>query len=117
MTICASCSAAWGGLKTGHCTSCHQTFTVIAAFEKHRTGSHEREERHCLDPATVGLVDAGRAYPCWGFLGRGGDVGAPIRAATCRDDRDVAEGVGLVKLDDRTGQLRHTLRVQEATPA
>ena len=68
---CARCPARWGGLKTAHCNACHETFTVVAAFDKHRAGSHTLDDRHCLDPAAVGLVDAGRAYSCWGFPGRG----------------------------------------------
>jgi hypothetical protein len=71
MGSCARCLARWGGLKTAHCRACGETFTVVAAFDRHRAGSHTHDERHCLDPAAVGLVDAGRAYPCWGFPGRG----------------------------------------------
>jgi hypothetical protein len=70
MGSCARCPARWGGLKTAHCNACHETFTVVAAFDKHRVGSHTDDSRHCVHPATVGLVDAGRAYPCWGFPGR-----------------------------------------------
>jgi hypothetical protein len=69
MIICPRCTAIWGGLNTCHCPACHRTFTVIAANDKHRAGSHARDERHCLEPSRVGLVDAGRAYPCWGFPG------------------------------------------------
>ena len=71
MVSCARCPARWGGLKTAHCDACDETFTVVAAFDKHRAGSHTQNDRHCLDPAAVGLVDAGRAYSCWGFPGRG----------------------------------------------
>lgn len=67
---CGRCSARWGGLKTAHCMSCHRTFTTAAGFDRHRAGSHVEGARHCVDPACVGLVDAGRAYPCWGFPGR-----------------------------------------------
>jgi hypothetical protein len=67
---CTQCGAGWGGLKTAHCAGCHQTFTAITAFDKHRTGSHPNATRQCLDPATVGLIDAGRAYQCWGAPGR-----------------------------------------------
>ena len=74
MTKCAHCGAVWGGLKTAHCAgSCHQTFTTITAFDAHRAGSHAKDERHCVWPVKVGLVDAGRAYPCWGFPGRTDD--------------------------------------------
>jgi hypothetical protein len=71
MGSCVRCPARWGGLKTAHCAACGETFTVVAAFDKHRVGSHTDDSRHCVHPATVGLVDAGRAYPCWGFPGRG----------------------------------------------
>ena len=70
MATCVRCRKRWGGLKTAHCTECHETFTVIGAFDRHRAGSHSASTRHCLDPATVGLVNAGRAYPCWGWPGR-----------------------------------------------
>jgi hypothetical protein len=63
--------ARWRGLKTAHCAACGETFTTVAAFGKHRAGSHTHDDRHCLDPVAVGLVFAGRAYPCWGFPGRG----------------------------------------------
>ena len=66
----ARCPARWGGLKGARCNACHETFTVVAAFDRHRAGSPTFDDRHCLDPATIGLVDVGRAYPCWGFPGR-----------------------------------------------
>ena len=75
------CTARWSGANTCHCTVCHQTFTGITAFDAHRIGSftesgetaidRHRDEprgpRRCLHPADVGLVDANRAYACWGF--------------------------------------------------
>lgn len=64
---CAHCAARWGGLNTSHCSKCHATFTGLTAFDKHRDGSHARSTRHCLPPEKVGLIDAGRAYPCWGL--------------------------------------------------
>jgi hypothetical protein len=76
MACCARCQARWGGLRTAHCDACHETFTVVAAFDKHRAGSHTDGGRHCIDPATVGLVDVGRAYCCWGFPGRDEDEAA-----------------------------------------
>jgi hypothetical protein len=48
-----------------HCSACHQTFTALKGFDRHRAGSHTGSTRHCQDPAAVGLVDAGRSYPCW----------------------------------------------------
>lgn len=72
-TSCGRCSNRWGGLRTAHCSGCHLTFTSLSAFDKHRDGSHANSTRHCVPPKTVGLVDAGRAYPCWGFSGDGDD--------------------------------------------
>lgn len=66
---CGRCSNRWGGLNTAHCPRCHQTFTGLTAFDKHRDGNHAHGTRHCVDPAKVGLVDAGRGYPCWGQPG------------------------------------------------
>lgn len=45
------------------------TFTGLSAFDKHRDGSHAKSTRHCVSPESVGLIEAGRAYPCWGFPG------------------------------------------------
>jgi hypothetical protein len=55
---------------TSRCSACHETFTDVTAFDKHRAGPPSRDYRHCLDPATVGLAEVGRAYSCWGFPGR-----------------------------------------------
>lgn len=60
-----ACGARWAGLKTCHCTACHCTFSTVTAFDKHRVGSNADDCRHCVDPATDGLVDAGRRYACW----------------------------------------------------
>lgn len=60
------CDAWWTGLKTAHCPACHETFTTTSAFDKHRTGEHHNDTRHCQPPAQVGLTDAKRPYPCWG---------------------------------------------------
>lgn len=62
---CPRCDAWWTGLSTCHCPTCHATFTRYSTFDIHRAGSHSQGTRHCVEPATVGLVDAGRAYPCW----------------------------------------------------
>lgn len=70
---CARCSKRWGGLNTAHCAACHETFTGLTAFDKHRDGSHSKGTRACLEPAEVGLVDANRAYPCWGWPSDGDD--------------------------------------------
>jgi hypothetical protein len=56
--------------KTCLCPTCGETFSVVAAFDKHRQGSHADDTRHCVDPASVGLVDAGRSYSCWALPGQ-----------------------------------------------
>lgn len=68
---CGTCGAWWTRELTAHCSGCHRTYTGMTAFDAHRSGSHTAGTRHCLDPADVGLVDAGRAYPCWGTKGDG----------------------------------------------
>jgi hypothetical protein len=65
------CGARWAGMKTSHCPACHSTFSTVAAFDKHRAGSHADDSRHCADPATAGLVAAGRRYQCWAQAQRG----------------------------------------------
>lgn len=66
---CQHCGARWGGINTGHCKAagCHQTFSGITAFDKHRAGGK------CKHPADVGLVESNRAYPCWTFASDGDD--------------------------------------------
>lgn len=66
---CSGCPARWGGTNTAHCSGCHQTFTGVTAFDKHRAGGHAASTRTCVDPASVGLVRADRGYPCWGSPG------------------------------------------------
>lgn len=66
---CNGCDARWGGYNTSHCSACHQTFTGLTAFDKHRDGNHANSTRRCLPPDLVGLIDSGRDYPCWGFPG------------------------------------------------
>ena len=61
----ACCGARFGGLNTAHCSGCHQTFTGMTAFDRHRDGSHTTG-RTCRTPDDVDLIDAGRSYPCWG---------------------------------------------------
>jgi len=45
--------------KRCQCPSCKAIFSTVANFDKHRQG--KATARHCVDPATVGLVqsDAG----------------------------------------------------------
>ena len=66
---CGRCDNWWTGLTSCHCGACHRTFTGLRAFDMHRAGSHAKGTRHCVDPATVGLVPAGRAWPGWSLPG------------------------------------------------
>lgn len=54
------CGARWAGANTSHCGACHETFTSVGGFDRHRKGGR------CADPAEVGMVHApGRAYVAW----------------------------------------------------
>lgn len=53
MTLDPVCGKSWGGLKAEHCTGCHETFSGTAAGDRHRKGPGD--DRHCVDPASVGL--------------------------------------------------------------
>ena len=66
---CGKCDKRWSGYNTSHCSSCHETFTGLSAFDRHRTGSHAAGTRKCLPPADVGLAQVNRSYPCWGTEG------------------------------------------------
>lgn len=62
MTIkCPRCPAEWSGMNTGHCATCHTTFTGITAFDAHRRNGQ------CLPPESAGLSLTKRAYPCYGY--------------------------------------------------
>ena len=65
---CSKCDARWGGYNTAHCVACGETFTGVTSFDKHRQGSHAKK-RYCVHPESVGLVPAGRSYPCWALPG------------------------------------------------
>lgn len=60
----AKCGKKWTGLGKHHCSACHQTFSSIGSFTKHRVFD-KFGEWHCADPEEVGLVDSGYDYVCW----------------------------------------------------
>jgi hypothetical protein len=116
MHVCGKCAARWGGLTTAHCSACHRTFTTVANFDRHRAGSHAPGIRHCLDPATVGFVDAGREYPCWGRPGRtevGCDVSTTRRPSTEQNARDRLSDPDLVADDGQIGAGDPAYRADE----
>jgi hypothetical protein len=44
------CGARWTGLSRAHCAACHDTFTTVTNFDRHRRNGR------CVDPASVGLI-------------------------------------------------------------
>lgn len=66
MTVCWRCGNIWGGMNTAHCAACHETFTGITAFDRHRERPTAKKPfGSCQDPADAGLDMADRKYPCW----------------------------------------------------
>ncbi len=58
---CGGCANRWDGNATSHCGACHVTTSSPSAFDRHRRNGT------CQAPATVGLVELGRAgYTVWG---------------------------------------------------
>ncbi|WP_439332433.1 FDXHR family putative zinc-binding protein [Saccharopolyspora antimicrobica] len=47
---CGGCSSRWTGVSRCHCSGCHQTFSGVTAFDKHRNRSK------CREPSKLGLV-------------------------------------------------------------
>ncbi len=43
------CGKSWTGESRCHCASCHQTFSNVTHFDKHR------KSYKCVDPQSVGL--------------------------------------------------------------
>ena len=77
MTVHVQCGAEWEGINTCHCANCHVTFSGEAAFTAHRAGPNRKDATTrgriagvCASPTAAGMVDAGREYPCWGFVTR-----------------------------------------------
>ena len=60
---CSGCGTRWSGLNTCHCGGCHETFTSVGAFDRHRRGGK------CLDPAEIGLVPANKPWTGWSWPG------------------------------------------------
>lgn len=55
------CGGWWTGLSRSHCPACCRTFSCDSAADKHRQGRHGMD-RHCVDPATVGLIAVDKPY-------------------------------------------------------
>jgi hypothetical protein len=61
MTTHSRCGATWGGMNTAHCAGCCTTWTGVTAFDTHRKGGV------CATPESIGMVQTGRDYPCYGL--------------------------------------------------
>lgn len=56
------CGARWAGANTSHCGNCHDTFSGVSTFDRHR------RDGRCVAPYHVGMsLIPGRAYDCWGY--------------------------------------------------
>ena len=55
---CNGCDKRWGGQLTCHCAACHETFTTVSNFDKHR--HYEK----CKPPQSRGLVVGARGLWC-----------------------------------------------------
>ena len=51
MYSCGGCENRWGGLAQAHCSQCHQLFSGITSFDRHRRNGK------CLDPAKIKNAD------------------------------------------------------------
>ncbi|HEX6382227.1 MAG TPA: hypothetical protein VF180_13360 [Acidimicrobiia bacterium] len=54
-----ACGMSWTGAGTSHCSGCHETFTSLAAFDRHRRNFR------CIPPAALRMVPHQRA---WGIV-------------------------------------------------
>jgi hypothetical protein len=66
------CGAAWTGLGMAHCTVCHETFSTVSNFDRHRQPIAKGGERACRPPADAGLVVSVRptGTRVWAMPGR-----------------------------------------------
>jgi hypothetical protein len=59
---CGKCPNRWAGTSTAHCGACHNTFTAVGGFDRHRRNGA------CVPPASVGMVARERpGYVVWGM--------------------------------------------------
>lgn len=77
-----ACNSWWTGINRAHCPACCRTFSGDSAAEKHRVGTFGPDgDRHCVDPATVGLIPRDMAYGVlWGWPGPDEDKAAALAA-------------------------------------
>lgn len=51
VATCSGCSERWKGRAAAHCSACHQTFSAITLFDRHRSAAGLRGA--CVDPSTI----------------------------------------------------------------
>ena len=45
MFTCEGCDHTWTGLLIAHCAACHETFTTVQGFDRHRDSDHCRRPK------------------------------------------------------------------------
>lgn len=50
MANCNGCTQTWTGLKYAHCASCHETFSTVGNFDRHRRSGV------CISPQGCGMT-------------------------------------------------------------
>lgn len=48
MGRCGKCKHTWTGIQLAHCSGCHLDFGSDTAFDRHREGTYEPDDRHCI---------------------------------------------------------------------
>lgn len=69
MFSCSGCSNKWGGMAQAHCASCHELFSGVTAFDRHRS------KGKCLAPGSMVNTEGEKvlelrtngASPVWAF--------------------------------------------------
>lgn len=54
MVTCSGCDKTWSGLKMAHCSQCHETFSTVGNFDKHRV-SHGGGTK-CVRPEDCDMI-------------------------------------------------------------
>lgn len=47
---CSGCDNTWTGMAMAHCPTCHNTFSTVGNFDRHR------KDGKCITPKKAGLV-------------------------------------------------------------
>ena len=101
MITCGGCDRTWTGKSMAHCKSCHETFSTVSNFDKHRFRGRSLSVEflgRCEPPDEIGMVQ--NNYGTW----------------RKPDERDVA-GLGALRYS-RKGELEVALgEVPEPGPS